>query len=126
MPRQTGTVQLLSESVSTRRTRHERAGARSPAKSVVRTRGLDDTEGMREQKHKPKLVILGTGWGSVALLKQLVPGEYHVTVVSPSNHFLFTPMLPSATVGTLEFRSLVEPDITVRHISHEVAARTSS
>ena len=69
----------------------------------------DDTEEMKKQKHKPKLVILGTGWGSVALLKQLHAGEYHVTVVSPSNHFLFTPMLPSATVGTLEFRSLVEP-----------------
>ncbi|EME78396.1 uncharacterized protein MYCFIDRAFT_167777 [Pseudocercospora fijiensis CIRAD86] len=72
---------------------------------------VDDEEdsGMREQKHKPKLVILGTGWGSVALLKELNAAEYHVTVVSPSNHFLFTPMLPSATVGTLEFRSLVEP-----------------
>lgn len=69
----------------------------------------EEDEEMREAKHKPKLVILGTGWGSVALLKQLVPGNYHVTVVSPSNHFLFTPMLPSATVGTLEFRSLVEP-----------------
>lgn len=69
----------------------------------------DDCEAMKDQKHKPKLVILGTGWGSVALLKALIPGEYHVTVVSPSNHFLFTPMLPSATVGTLEFRSLVEP-----------------
>ncbi|KAI7315261.1 FAD/NAD(P)-binding domain-containing protein [Hortaea werneckii] len=69
----------------------------------------DDEPEFRNQKHKPKLVILGTGWGSVALLKQLVPGDYHVTVVSPSNHFLFTPMLPSATVGTLEFRSLVEP-----------------
>ena len=69
----------------------------------------DDTDHMKAQKHKPKLVILGTGWGSVALLKLLNPGDYHVTVVSPSNHFLFTPMLPSATVGTLEFRSLVEP-----------------
>ncbi|KAF2217102.1 hypothetical protein CERZMDRAFT_104556 [Cercospora zeae-maydis SCOH1-5] len=69
----------------------------------------EENEKMREQKHKPKLVILGTGWGSVALLKQLNPGDYHVTVVSPSNHFLFTPMLPSATVGTLELRSLVEP-----------------
>jgi NADH dehydrogenase len=69
----------------------------------------EEDESMRGQKHKPKLVILGTGWGSVALLKQLIPGEYHVTVVSPSNHFLFTPMLPSATVGTLELRSLVEP-----------------
>ncbi|KAI1610874.1 NADH dehydrogenase [Exophiala viscosa] len=69
----------------------------------------EDCEPMREQKDKPKLVILGTGWGSVAMLKELVPGDYHVTVVSPTNYFLFTPMLPSATVGTLEFRSLTEP-----------------
>lgn len=69
----------------------------------------DDSAAKKNQKHKPKLVILGTGWGSVALLKQLHPDDYHVTVVSPSNHFLFTPMLPSATVGTLELRSLVEP-----------------
>lgn len=72
---------------------------------------LDDDESpeKKAQKHKPKLVILGTGWGSVALIKQLNPDDYHVTVVSPSNYFLFTPMLPSATVGTLELRSLVEP-----------------
>ncbi|KAF2672164.1 FAD/NAD(P)-binding domain-containing protein [Microthyrium microscopicum] len=69
----------------------------------------DDCETKRNSKHKPKLVVLGTGWGSVALLKTLNPEEYHVTVISPSNQFLFTPMLPSATVGTLELRSLVEP-----------------
>ena len=69
----------------------------------------DDCEGNRNQKQKPKLVILGSGWGSVALLKKLNPDDYHVTVVSPFNYFLFTPMLPSATVGTLELRSLCEP-----------------
>ena len=69
----------------------------------------DDSQQKKNLKHKPKLVILGTGWGSVALLKSLNPDDYHVTVVSPSNYFLFTPMLPSATVGTLEIRSLVEP-----------------
>ena len=69
----------------------------------------DDCPGNARQKHKPKLVILGSGWGSVALLKQLNPDDYHITVVSPVNYFLFTPMLPSATVGTLELRSLVEP-----------------
>lgn len=68
-----------------------------------------DSEAMIEQKDKPRLVILGTGWGSIALLKNLNPGDYHVTVVSPTNYFLFTPMLPSATVGTLGLRSLVEP-----------------
>lgn len=69
----------------------------------------DDSDENTRKKHKPKLVILGSGWGSVALLKQLHPDDYHVTVVSPCNYFLFTPMLPSATVGTLELRSLIEP-----------------
>jgi len=69
----------------------------------------EDDEHKKQSKHKPKLVVLGTGWGSVALLKNLNLDEYHVTVISPSNYFLFTPMLPSATVGTLELRSLVEP-----------------
>ena len=72
---------------------------------------VDDDEHAEnsKRKNKPKLVILGSGWGSVALLKTLNPDDYHVTVVSPVNYFLFTPMLPSATVGTLELRSLVEP-----------------
>lgn len=69
----------------------------------------DDCPENAALKDKPRLVILGTGWGSVALLKTLNPGDYNITVISPSNHFLFTPMLPSATVGTLELRSLVEP-----------------
>ncbi|KAK2766734.1 hypothetical protein FQN54_006048 [Arachnomyces sp. PD_36] len=77
----------------------------------------EDSDEMAEQKDKPKLVILGTGWGSVSLLKTLNPADYHVTVVSPVNYFLFTPMLPSATVGTLGFRSLVEP---VRRIVQRV------
>ncbi|XXG95070.1 hypothetical protein Hte_001330 [Hypoxylon texense] len=69
----------------------------------------DDSPDAKKKKTKPRLVILGGGWGSVALLKQLNPEDYHVTVISPKNYFLFTPMLPSATVGTLEMRSLVEP-----------------
>lgn len=69
----------------------------------------EDTMEKRKSKDKPKLVILGGGWGGVALLKELNPDDYHVTVISPTNYFLFTPMLPSATVGTLEMKSLVEP-----------------
>lgn len=30
-------------------------------------------------------------------------------VVSPRNYFLFTPLLPSCTVGTIEHRSIMEP-----------------
>lgn len=77
----------------------------------------EDDEERRRNKDKPRLVILGGGWGGVALVKELNPDNYHVTVVSPTNYFLFTPMLPSATVGTLGLRSLVEP---IRRIIHGV------
>ncbi|KAG0255143.1 hypothetical protein DFQ27_006412 [Actinomortierella ambigua] len=46
---------------------------------------------------------------AVSLLRELDHKKYHVTVISPTNYFLFTPLLPSATVGTLELRSLIEP-----------------
>ncbi|KAL5601370.1 hypothetical protein BROUX41_002643 [Berkeleyomyces rouxiae] len=71
---------------------------------------IDDNDSEEKKRHmdKPHLVILGSGWGSVAILKDINPDDYHITVVSPRNYFLFTPMLPSATVGTLEVRSLVE------------------
>ncbi|BGP37014.1 hypothetical protein JCM10450v2_000924 [Rhodotorula kratochvilovae] len=58
---------------------------------------------------KKRLVIIGGGWGSVGILKNLDPDLWHVTVVAPENYFLFHPLLPSATVGTIEVRSLVEP-----------------
>src|SRR5689334_9220829 len=58
---------------------------------------------------KPRLVLLGSGFGAFSLLKHLRPHTYDITVVSPRNHFLFTPLLPSTTVGTIEFRSIIEP-----------------
>ncbi|KAJ9136672.1 hypothetical protein NKR23_g9669 [Pleurostoma richardsiae] len=58
---------------------------------------------------KKTLVILGTGWGSVALLKNLDTENYNVVVISPRNYFLFTPLLPSCTTGTIEHRSIMEP-----------------
>ena len=51
----------------------------------------------------------GTGWGTVAMLKKLDTENYNVIVVSPRNYFLFTPLLPSCTVGTIEHRSIMEP-----------------
>ena len=57
---------------------------------------------------RPRLVVLGTGFGAVNLVKHCGM-DYVITVVSPRNHFLFTPLLPSTTVGTLEFRSIIEP-----------------
>ncbi|KAK0945385.1 NADH:ubiquinone oxidoreductase [Friedmanniomyces endolithicus] len=50
-----------------------------------------------------------TGWGAVSLLKKLDTENYNVIVVSPRNYFLFTPLLPSCTTGTIEHRSIMEP-----------------
>ncbi|MBX7148640.1 FAD-dependent oxidoreductase [bacterium] len=58
---------------------------------------------------KPKLVILGSGFAGFSLLKGINTKDYDVVMVSPRNHFLFTPLLPSTTVGTIEFRSIIEP-----------------
>jgi len=57
---------------------------------------------------RKRVVVLGSGWGAHALMKVADTDVLDVTVVSPRNYFLFTPMLPSACVGTVEFRSLVE------------------
>lgn len=62
---------------------------------------------------KKTLVILGSGWGAVSLLKYLDSTLYNVVVVSPRNYFLFTPLLPSSPTGTVELRSIVEPIRTI-------------
>lgn len=59
--------------------------------------------------NKKNLIILGSGFGAITLAKRIDLHQYHVTIVSPRNHFLFTPLLPSTTVGTVEFRSIIEP-----------------
>ncbi len=56
-----------------------------------------------------QLVILGTGFGGFSVLKKIDLKQYDVAVISERNHFLFTPLLPSTTVGTIEFRSIIEP-----------------
>lgn len=66
---------------------------------------------------KKTLVILGTGWGSVSLLKNLDTSKYNVVVVSPRNYFLFTPLLPSIPTGTLDTKLIIEP---VRSITRKL------
>jgi hypothetical protein len=63
---------------------------------------------------KEKIVVLGTGWGAASFLKDVDTSKYDVTVISPRNYFLFTPMLAGASVGTVEFRSITEPIREVR------------
>lgn len=58
---------------------------------------------------RKKIVVLGTGWGAAAFLKAIDTDKFDVTVISPRNFFLFTPMLAGASVGSVDFRSITEP-----------------
>lgn len=80
--------------------------------------GPDNLPILQRQEHdgvsrKPRLVVVGGGWAAVALLRKLDPEAYDVTVVSPLNYFLFTPLLPSVAVGTVGLRSVTE---SLRHL----------
>lgn len=67
----------------------------------------DDVYGI-DKKNKERIVILGTGWGAAAFLKEIDTTKFDVTIISPRNFFLFTPMLAGASVGTVEYRSITE------------------
>lgn len=69
---------------------------------------------MPEDHRPPRILILGTGFAAVSFVKDIHLKHYEVIVVAPRNYFLFTPLLPSTTVGTLEFRSIIEPIRTAR------------
>ena len=59
---------------------------------------------------KKRVVVLGSGWGAISFVKSLeANGPYDVTLVSPRNYFLYTPLLPGAATGAVEDRSIVEP-----------------
>jgi len=65
---------------------------------------------------KEKIVILGTGWGAASFIKNIDTKLYDVTVISPRNYFLFTPMLAGCSVGTVEYRSITE---SIREINNK-------
>lgn len=43
------------------------------------------------------------------LLLLVCSQKYDITLVSPRNYFLYTPLLPAVATGTVEERSIVEP-----------------
>ncbi|GAA6050545.1 hypothetical protein JCM3770_005593 [Rhodotorula araucariae] len=87
----------------------ERGGKKNLKVARALVDDLDERMVNSSGEDKKRLVIIGGGWASVGILKRLDPDLWHVTVVAPDNFFTFHPLLPSATVGTVEVRSLVEP-----------------
>jgi NADH dehydrogenase FAD-containing subunit len=63
-----------------------------------------------------RVVVLGSGFAGFSFLSRFPRDLAELTLVSPRNYFLFTPLLPSAVSGTVEFRSILEP--TRRRLGH--------
>ena len=59
-----------------------------------------------------RVVVLGGGWAGFQIALN-ASKDLPLTVISPNNHFVFTPLLASTAVGTLEFRCIQEPIRTV-------------
>ncbi|GFZ13308.1 alternative NAD(P)H dehydrogenase 1 [Actinidia rufa] len=72
---------------------------------VTRHAGLGPTKA----DEKPRVVVVGSGWAGCRLMKGIDTSLYDVVCVAPRNHMVFTPLLASTCVGTLEFRSVAEP-----------------
>jgi len=61
---------------------------------------------------KPKLVVLGSGWGAMSLIRKLDLDIVDLTVVSPRPYFFYTPLLAGSATGTVSHSNIAEP---VRH-----------
>jgi len=75
----------------------------------IKTWPLTDMHGGEPNRKKERVVILGSGWSGYTFAQKLDSAKYERVVISPRSYFVFTPLLASTAVGTLEFRSILEP-----------------
>jgi NADH:ubiquinone reductase (non-electrogenic) len=64
---------------------------------------------MSPSSSRPRIVILGSGFGALRAAQKLRRSPADLTIVSPRNHFLFTPLLINSAVGSAESRNIIEP-----------------
>ncbi|KAL9083876.1 MAG: hypothetical protein Q9165_008346 [Trypethelium subeluteriae] len=67
----------------------------------------DELDSRRDGRER--VVVLGSGWAGYNAAQNLDPKKYQAVIVSPRSYFVFTPLLASTSVGTLEFRTALEP-----------------
>lgn len=53
---------------------------------------------------KPRIVVVGSGWSAHSFMKIIEADSFEVLCISPRPYFVFTPMLASTVVGTVEYR----------------------
>nr|POE63469.1 putative nadh dehydrogenase [Quercus suber] len=72
-------------------------------------RGISIQQLDAKRNGRERVVVLGSGWAGYTLARDLDSKRYQTVIVSPRSYFVFTPLLASTSVGTLEYRTAVEP-----------------
>eukprot|EP00930_Biecheleria_cincta_P068101 TRINITY_DN5521_c0_g1_i1.p1 TRINITY_DN5521_c0_g1~~TRINITY_DN5521_c0_g1_i1.p1 ORF type:complete len:619 (-),score=69.26 TRINITY_DN5521_c0_g1_i1:108-1913(-) len=75
---------------------------------LVRPTESSSNANISGQGGQRRIVVLGTGWAAHAIVKVVDVSSVDICVVSPRNYFIFTPMLAAASVGSVEYRSILE------------------
>jgi len=107
-------VGLLAAAARRRGRPHAQSGLRQHG--VVARRAVAVSEApvtkTQQRRKRPKVIVLGSGWGAASFIEGMSEEEaqmYDITLVSPRNHFLYTPLLPTCAMGSIEERSIVTP-----------------
>lgn len=106
----TATPTKPQTSEQARSTKKHRGFFDPPAPASAPLYAGENKEDRKDQR--TRIVVLGSGWGACSFLKALNKRDaekYDITLISPRNYFLYTPLLPAVATGTIEERSIVEP-----------------
>ncbi|KAA6425152.1 MAG: hypothetical protein FRX49_04647 [Trebouxia sp. A1-2] len=89
--------------------------AHAVAAPVIEVSGTQSNDSrtlkLNKGSQKPRVVILGSGWGAVSFIRDLpknIGDKYDIVLLSPRNYFLFTALLPQVATGNLEEHSIIE------------------
>jgi NADH dehydrogenase len=77
--------------------------------SQISRRTLSIKQLDEQRNGRERVVILGSGWAGYSMSRDLDARKYQIVLISPRSYFVFTPLLASTAVGTLEFRTALEP-----------------
>jgi NADH dehydrogenase len=64
---------------------------------------------MLEIKQKPKIVVVGAGFGGIYVAKGLIKSDAEITIIDRQNHHLFQPLLYQVAGGILSAGSVATP-----------------
>lgn len=78
--------------------------------SLSSTNEQTETEtAVETTRRRPKVVVLGAGWGALSFIQKLDQDEVDLVIVSPRSYFFYTPLLAGTATGTVAHTSITEP-----------------